>query len=91
MKNYKLLSEEMNDLHVLEIVEGEFAGCRYTYGEIKFDEMDESVLHFDYNITNGFTIKKDRMEDFVRTIGDNLVELITEAVEHQEVIYKGGT
>lgn len=81
-----------SDLHPIQIDEGEFAGCQVIYGHVAFDENEsgEAILKFDYDIVNGYTVSKDRMEAFVQTIGEVLTSIIEEFLNKEEVVYKGG-
>lgn len=90
MKKFKVTDETHHDMHVVEITEGEFTGCKLVYNEVKLDEEHEDMLSFDYEIVNGFTVDKSKMNDFVNCIGDNLVSLIEESLSDNSLIYKGG-
>jgi hypothetical protein len=88
--NIKILEEKINDINVIQIEDGEFKGCQFIIGGIEFDQKEEGLLHFDYEITNQFTVEKERMEDFVNMVGSVLTGLIDEALEQQSLIYKNG-
>lgn len=81
-----------SDLHPVQIDEGEFTGCQVIFGQLSFDEspIGIPVLKFDYDIVNGYTVKKDRMESFVAVVGQLIEQILVESLEKEDVIYKGG-
>jgi len=70
--------------------DSEFNGVVFNFGAVEFPDEDQPVLRFDYNIIEG-DVKVDRKVYFEQTIGDILVELIEQALQKQELIYRGGT
>ena len=88
--SYRVLDTKVKDMNVIEITDGDFSGCQFILGGVTFDEQDEGLVHFDYEITNGYTVKSERMQDFVAALGQVLTSLIDDAIKHEEVIYTGG-
>lgn len=78
----------VSDLHPIQIDEGEFKGCQLIYGQVNIG--DEGTLKFDYDVVNDYTVSKDRMEAFVNTIGDILIDMIEDHLKRADVVYKGG-
>lgn len=70
--------------------DSEFNDVVFNFGAVEFPDEDQPVLRFDYNIIEG-DVKVDRKVYFEQTIGDILVELIEQALQKQELIYRGGT
>lgn len=91
---YKILNEKVDGFHVIELTE-RFQGCQFVYGEMKFaDEENEDgsiQMDFDYEITNGYTVPKDQMEDFQKYLGDTLLILIENAIADKSMVFAGGT
>ena len=79
---------------ILRIFEGEFAGCEYFYDKVTFAEKpnDDGTadLNFEYTITNGYSVPKDKSVEFNQYLGRNLVALIEEAIEANSAVYHGG-
>jgi hypothetical protein len=68
----KYLDKSVNDLAVIQILEGKYKDIQYTYGTVK--PLDEdAVLKFSYDLIKGEVKDKD---DFHNTIGDILVNII---------------
>ena len=67
----------------------EFNDIIFTLGKVEFDEQDECVLHFDYDIHEG-TIPDDKVELFEQTLGDFILQAIVRGIEKNELVYGGG-
>lgn len=87
---YTETNNEKDGFHAIQLEEGEFKGCQFIYGAVEFDQQNEGHIHFDYEIVNGFTLKKERMHTFVNTLGDLLMQIIEEDLAKHEVVYTGG-
>ena len=65
----------------IKIVKGAYKGTIFSYGEVSFSEVKESVkCHFEYNLIE----KPDGLiEDkiFVNQLGDILVDILSEEIE----------
>jgi hypothetical protein len=89
---YKVLEEQLNDWHVLEITEGEFKGYKFTLGEIAFAEQPNDdgtyTLSFEYNMLPDYNGKDTAA--FRQTVGTIVESLLEAAVARAEVVYKGG-
>lgn len=88
---YKILFNSMNskedEIAPIVILSGKYKDVIYNYKVVKFN-MDEDPprLTFEYDIMGGEE-EIDEVEDFIRTIGDILVDIITnkEITEEGEV------
>ena len=80
------------DMHPIQLDEGQFAGCQVVYGAVAFDEtpIGVPILKFDYEIVNDYTVKESQVSEFRQVIGDILVQLISDSLDKEETIYKGG-
>lgn len=80
---------------VLRVYEGEFAGCEYYYDKVSFAAEGNgdgtANMHFEYNITNGYVVPKDRLSVFENFVGKNLVRVIEESMENNSAVYHGGS
>lgn len=96
VKTGKTIDEESGIKHVeLEVVAGEYSGCKLYYNEIKFAENanpDGTLnMRFDYVITNGFKPKD--VIDFNYFLGDRLLEVLEDMLGNDsdpEYCFKGG-
>lgn len=91
---YKALDKDINKMQVVELVGGPYAGCQLVYGGVHFgDEQPDgsAMLHFDYEVVNGFTVEKNQMEAFLNYLGDTLLEIIQDSMEASSTVYKGGS
>ena len=77
---------------VLEVVEGEYKGCKFYYLGMKMadhENEDGSMnMSFDYEITNNFEVKN--LDHFGNFLGDTLLSILEEQMKKNEVVYKGG-
>lgn len=88
---YSILNKTHANLHIIQLDEGEFAGCQIIYGAVGIEESNgEARIKFDYNIVNNYTVSKDRMKDFVTALGDTLTSIIDEQMDNNETVYTGG-
>lgn len=75
----KYLDKSVNDLAVIEILEGKYKGIQYTYGTVK--PLDEdAVLKFSYDLVKG---EVEDENDFHDIIGDILVNIVMRDDEHR--------
>lgn len=70
---------------ILEILDGEYEGVRWTYGEVTFEE---DHMTYDLNILDG-DVENDTA--FKNLTGDILVSIIEEQLKTSDVQYHGGT
>lgn len=75
----------------VKIDDGLYEGLVYTYGEVYFDQDDpnDTKLHFEINVLEDLeydvlSLEGDKEIEFRSTVGDILVELIEESLEHHE-------
>jgi hypothetical protein len=87
MKPYKIVDDQY-----IELIDPPYTGIVYQYGRVELlpDEgNDELKLSFDIN----FFSKKvpDDMKAFEQYAGDLLLDLITEKLQTNDIVYTGGT
>jgi hypothetical protein len=75
------------DKVVIEIMEGDFKGVKYTLGEVSFPDEDEPVLSFHYDIIEGIV---DDLPAFEKFVGDQLVIMIEQTLRDKTIVFKGG-
>lgn len=85
---FKVLPDNFNGFHVIELLDTRFKGCQFIYGGIEFDEIDPGLMHFDYEIVNGFIVEKEQMTEFVNLLGDIITHLIDKSLEHNGIVFK---
>jgi hypothetical protein len=94
IRDYEILPETDNGHQLIKLTSGQYSGIIYTYGAVSFEEGTEgnAVLKFDYAIhwSCEDLIKDMDMTDFPTVIGNNLVDLITEQLARNEIVYTGG-
>lgn len=67
----------------IEILVEKYKGIVYNYGRVKFIGTDEEpILNFDYRVTQGDVDQEDA--EFQTLIGDILISLIQESLEHND-------
>ncbi len=93
MINVKSTGKIINDNVELEIIDDPYVGITFHYEGMKMadhENEDGSMnMSFEYNITS-----EKQPEDvilFERTLGDLIIQILTEQMEKGEVVYKGGT
>lgn len=85
---YKILDKQQHNINVVELTDGEFKGCQFIFGGIKFLE---DKLEFEYDIVNGFVVPVDKMTIFVTNIGDSLLLMLEESIKNHDTLFVGGT
>ena len=89
-KNFELTDRYVNNVNVVRVTDGEFKGVELTYGSVAFEtDGDSARLKFEYEIVTGEHLIID-LERFKNLIGDILTDIISEQLDKNEVIYKGG-
>lgn len=88
IKNYEVLEESYNGSQLIKLTSGDYSGIIYSYGSVGFDEQGEQVsLRFDYKVHSDHDYDE---QEFGKYIGDILVDLITEQLAKNEIVYTGG-
>lgn len=77
----RYLDKSVNELAVIEILEGKYKGIQYTYGTVKPLD-DDAVLKFSYDLVEGEVEDKD---DFHNILGDILVNIVMRDDEDRTV------
>ena len=77
----RYLDKSVNELAVIEILEGKYRGIQYTYGTVKPLD-DDAVLKFSYDLVEGEVEDKD---DFHNILGDILVNIVMRDDEDRTV------
>lgn len=92
IKNYEVLTRtDENGYYFIELTEGDFKGIIYSFGKVELiDEGDHARLSFDYIIEDKEDYPNLDVEKFQREIGDILVDMITEGLALNTLVYKGG-
>ena len=89
-KNFELTDRYVNNVNVVRVTDGEFKGVELTYGSVAFEpDGDSACFKFEYEIVTGEHLIID-LERFKNLIGDILTDIISEQLDKNEVIYKGG-
>lgn len=94
--HYKLeVDKETSDVYI-RIIDGEYEGTSYLYGNVAFDESqdnDQVYLNFNYEIIESDLDKKILEDDidFKNHIGDILVAIINKNLEENKAIHELGT
>lgn len=88
-KEYELLDDDSNGQRLIHLTSGPFKGIIYSYGKVQFIEEGETLrLKFEYDLEESYQIDE---AEFKNYIGDILVELISEGLLKNEIIFTGGT
>ena len=88
IKNYEVLEESYNGNQLIKLTSGDFSGIIYSYGQVEIvDEDEQARLKFDYKVHSDHEYDKN---DFGKYIGDILVDLLTEQLANNEIVYTGG-
>jgi hypothetical protein len=94
MTPFKLLEPKDNEtVYLVELTGGQFQGIIYEYGKVELQEIedsDEVKLAFVYNIVDKADHETIDTDEFIRTIGDILSQLIEEGVKNNSIVYSGG-
>lgn len=75
----------------ITITEGDFAGTVYKYGRVWFEDPDQPVMSFDYDIITATLNVGKNKDEFLNLIGVILQNILRKAVDDQTAIYTGGT
>jgi len=78
-------NEKIPDKTGIKLIDGEFDGMVYIYGNVRFSEDEPPIMNFDYEIMkNPNKCKYKDSEDFEYIIGDILVEIIDEQLREDD-------
>ena len=67
----------------------EFSDIILSITKVWFDEKDEAILHFDYDIHEG-EVPEDKFNDFKQLMGDFILQAIVRGLEKNDLVYGGG-
>jgi hypothetical protein len=87
MKPYKIVDDQY-----IELIDPPYAGIVYQYGKVVLlpdEDKDELKLSFELNIFSD--IKPDDIKAFTHYAGDLLLDMITEKLQTNDIVYTGGT
>lgn len=89
---YKTFECDLDESRIaIQFTDGEFSDVMFSYGKTEFEEKDDQcILHFEYDVISG-NITEEAYPRFQRELGDFLVELLQESIEHNQFCYTGGT
>jgi len=84
---YDLTEDTSSDgMYVIEVMDGDFKGTRFYFGALAFDEKEEGVMHYEITVEG-----HDGIPDGFKPFADFIItDLLTKAVQNNEVVYKGG-
>ena len=86
-----LVTSECVGPHTILQATGEFSGVKFYYDDVAVqEEGEEARLSFSYFVTQG-TVAPEKLDEFRKYLGDNLLYLIEKQLENNEVVYGGGT
>lgn len=87
MKPYKIVDDQY-----IELIDPPYTGILYQYGKVVLlpdDHRNELKLSFELNIFSD--TKPDDMKAFEQYAGDILLDMITEKLQTNDIVYTGGT
>ena len=76
----------------IEYTEGKYAGIKIVLGAVKLEEnqaQDNCTLKYNYDIIEGIVEDSDKKE-FDNYIGDTLMQMLSDGVKNNDLIYSGG-
>jgi hypothetical protein len=95
LENIKVCGEDIGGKVVLSITSGKFEGCNFYYDGLRFAEKENEDgsmnMSFDYEITNGFDVQAEAVEELQTLLGDNLLCLVEDSVKMGSTVFTGGT
>lgn len=88
IKNYEILDESYNGSQLIKLTSGDYSGIIYSYGAVELvEEEDQARLKFDYKVHSEHEYNE---QEFGKYVGDILVDLLTEQLAKNEIVYTGG-
>ena len=76
----------------IEYTHGKYAGIKIVLGAVKIEEnqeQDNCTLKYNYDIIGGIVEDSDKKE-FDNYIGDTLMQMMSDGVKNNDLIYSGG-
>lgn len=76
----------------IEYTNGKYAGIKIVLGAVKLEEnqeQDNCTLKYNYDIIEGIVEDSDKKE-FDNYIGDTLMQMLSDGVKNNDLIYSGG-
>lgn len=67
----------------------EFNDIIFNIGKVWFDEQDEAILHFDYDLHEG-EVPDDKLDEFRQLLGDFILQAIVRGLDKNDLVYGGG-
>ena len=80
------------DKYSIEYTDGKYAGIKIILGAVKLEEsreQDNCTLKYDYDIIEGIVEDSDKKE-FDNYIGDTLMQMLSDGVKNNDLVYSGG-
>lgn len=97
MINHKVHAQtNEHGFFVMELTDGKFAGIKFTLGEVKFAEEENSDgsidMSFEYEFEDkSISLSAEDVVEFKSIIGNLVLQLLEDHVKNNSVVYKGGT
>lgn len=82
--------------YAIELLEHKFSGIQFKYGKVQFLEQEDNLtLKFEYDIIENKhndlnEIPEADKEEFKQALGDLLVQMMTDGVKNNDLVYTGG-
>ena len=76
----------------IEYTNGKYTGVKIVLGAVKLEEnqkQDNCTLKYNYDIIEGIVEDSDKKE-FDNYIGDTLMQMLSDGVKNNDLIYSGG-
>lgn len=76
----------------IEYTNGKYTGVKIVLGAVKLEEsqeQDNCTLKYDYDIIEGIVKDSDKKE-FDNYIGDTLMQMLSDGVKNNDLVYSGG-
>lgn len=76
----------------IEYTNGKYTGIKIVLGAVKLEEnqkQDNCTLKYNYDIIEGIVEDSDKKE-FDNYIGDTLMQMLSDGVKNNDLIYSGG-
>lgn len=70
---------------------GEFAGIQYQYGRVWFEDENEPVMSYEYDVLSEQKIPTEKKQQFDIEAGEILKEILVASLANEDVAYVGGT
>ena len=79
--------------YYIEYTEGKWNGVKIVLGGVRFienKEQDNCTLKYNYDIIEGMIDESDKKE-FDHYIGDTLMQMLSDGIKNNDLVYTGGT